>query len=135
MHVVFKEVRVTLEARSVDLSFLESKDRATLSTLTPRVKFMRSKNATFRSRQNKGATMYGPRSCEWATDEEYLRIAVAAVRDGHIPPPRRRQPPRPSHLPLNPTPSYYLALYRGDFREVPPPIPRRPAPHPQLLIQ
>ena len=74
--------------------------------------------------------MYGPRSCAWATDEEYLQIAVAAERDGHIPPPRRRAPPRPTHLPPRPTPGYYAGLYRGFSREVPPPIPRRPAPPP-----
>ena len=71
--------------------------------------------------------MYGPRSCAWATDEEYLRLAEEAERGGYTPPPRRRAPPRPAHLPPNPTPDYYNRLYRGDSQVVPP-IPRRPAP-------
>ena len=64
--------------------------------------------------------MYGPRSCAWTTDEEYPQIFLAAERDGHIP------PPRASELP----PSLYLLAVDRFLQEVPPPIPRRPAPPP-----
>ena len=73
--------------------------------------------------------MYGPRSCAWTTDKEYLQIFLAAERDGHIPPPRRA-PPRPSHLLPRPPPSLYLLAVDRFLQEVPPPIPRRPAPPP-----
>ena len=59
--------------------------------------------------------------------ENATHLAQRQMADPAGPPcPKRRPPPRPSHLP--PRPIVYVI--RGDSLEVPPPIPRRPAPPP-----
>ena len=68
--------------------------------------------------------MYGARVCAWASDEEYNCLVVEAESRGHIPSPRRRAPPPPSHF-LPPTSRPSQGGWYGHFIQ---PVPRRPAP-------